>query len=86
MYKKLRDGVHTTYAITAIEGYVLHDNSGNWFDMEGNECEAYYRGTVTCPASYDFTANPRKFYAIPENEAPADQIFGGGGNDQEGNI
>jgi hypothetical protein len=88
MYKKFFDGVHKVYAISAIDGYVLHDNSGNWFEIdqitgEQIEREAYYTGTVTCGAAYDFTSNPREFYAVPEDSVPADQIFGGVNNDHE---
>ena len=85
MFKRLRDGVPTTYAITAIDGYVLHDNRGCWTErdeMTGEEIvkHAFYGGTCTCSVSYDFEANPYEFYAVPENTVPADQIFGGGGN------
>ena len=88
MYKKLRDGIHTTYAITAIDGYVLHDNMGDWTEMDeitGEEIvkKAYYGGTCTCAASYDFTTNPREFYAVLASTVPTDQIFGGGDNDHE---
>jgi hypothetical protein len=77
MIKGFRDGVHMNYRISPIDGYVLHDNSGNWTDMDGIEHEAYYTGTVSCAASYDFETNPREFYAVPEDSVPADQIFGG---------
>ena len=108
MYKKLRDGVHTTYAITPIDGYVLHDNRTDIheeYDLEGNPIGdlvlGFASGTVTCAANYDFTATPTtitlngithnvnkvgayEFYAIPVDDVPADQIFGGvGNNDHE---
>lgn len=88
MYKNLRDGVHTTYVIAAIDGYVLHDKNRDWTEEDPITMEETYKlgyttGTTTCPASYDFTANPREFYAVPESEVPADQIFGGGDNDHE---
>ena len=77
MYKKLRDGVHTTYAIIPIDGYVLHDKSRDWIDFETEELKlGYTTGTATCAANYDFAANPREFYAVPSNSVPSDQIFG----------
>lgn len=70
MYKKLGDGVHTTYAITPCEGYVLHDNLLDVYeDYDDNENPigelilGYYSGTRTVAASYNFTTNPRGFYA-----------------------
>lgn len=88
MQKLLRDGVHIQYTIKAIEGYVLHDKVGDWTEMDemtGEEIlkEAFFTGTCSCAASYDFEANPREFYAIPESSVPADQIFGGVDNDHE---
>lgn len=88
MQKRFIDGVHKQYLITPVDGYVLHDSVGNWTEMDpitGEEItkEAYYTGTCTCAASYDFTANPREFYAVPADSVPADQIFGGVNNDHE---
>lgn len=77
-------GVFRAYNITPNEGYVLHDNAGNWTDFEtGIEYEAYFTGTCSCAPTYDFEANPREFYAVPASEVPADQIFGGVNNDHE---
>lgn len=104
MYKKIRDGVHTTYAITANDGYVLHDNSADVIVTDPDTLEPtgevifyYARGTKTCGANYDFSPvtvtdengvehtayGSREFFARPESEVPADQIFGGGNNDHE---
>lgn len=90
MQKRLLDGVHRTYRITPNEGYVLHDKERDWYELDpetGMESEevtlGYTTGTATCAANYDFTANPREFYAVPENSVPADQIFGGENNDHE---
>lgn len=58
---------------------------------------AYCRGSVSCFPNYDFTTSQitiengttvtaygaREFFAIPESEAPTNQIFGGGNNDHE---
>lgn len=76
MLKLLRDGAHQLYRISPISGYVLHDNAGNWTDMDGNTFEAYYTGTCSCAANYDFVTNPREFYAVLATEVPSDQIFG----------
>ena len=83
--KSYRDGVHRSYRITPNAGYVLHDNARDWVDMNPDTMEettmlGFTRGTATCGANYDFTANPREFYAVPESEVPADQIFGGNPN------
>ena len=88
--KLLADGVHRTYNIKANDGYILHDktldcdidiaNGGIPLD---EPILGFTRGTVSCAASYDFTANPREFYAVPEDSVPADQIFGGGDNNTE---
>ena len=88
MQKRFIDGVHKQYRITPVDGYGVHDSVGNWTEMDpitGEEItkEAYYTGTCTCAASYDFTANPREFYAVPADSVPADQIFGGVNNDHE---
>lgn len=85
MFMRLRDGVPTTYSISPVDGYVLHDNMGCWTEideMTGDETvkHAFYCGSCTCPVSYDFVANPREFYAVPGNTVPENQIFGGGGN------
>lgn len=81
MQKMLRDGVDRTYYIEPCDGYVLHDSGYDdiIIDPETNEETVLlgyrtYRASV--PVSYDFTANPRQFYAVPENEVPADRIFG----------
>lgn len=87
MKKLYIDGVHRTYNITPVSGYVLHDKGRDWSVINPEtEEETYYlgytTGTASCPANYDFTANPREFYAVPADSVPADQIFGGG-NDHE---
>ena len=65
--------------------------------MEETERFGYTTGTATCGASYDFTPvqvtdengevhtayGSREFFARPASEVPADQIFGGVGNDHE---
>ena len=82
MQKMIRDGVHVTYTIRAVDGYVLHDKRNDWEDMDENGDPVlmlgYAIGTVTCAASYDFETNPWEFYAVPEDSVPADQIFGVG--------
>lgn len=88
MVKNFRDGVATTYYITPVSGYVIHDKASDWEDVDpdtGDVIEVhrgYCRSTVSCGANYDFAANPREFYAVPEDSVPADHIFGNG-NDHE---
>ena len=83
MLKRLVDGVEKNYLIEPIDGYVLHDSNYDTpvLDEEGNptdEVEPGYRTSrASVPITYDFTANPRQFYAVPETDVPADQIFGG---------
>lgn len=81
MQKIYRDGVHVQYGITPNENYVLHDITYDEpvYDEEtgdetGEVILGYRLSTATCSASYDFTTNPREFYAVPESSVPADQI------------
>lgn len=88
MLEKLRDGVLYVYALKPVDGYVLHDKNADWTDVDPDTGEEIYMlgyktGTVTCAASYDFTANPREFYTVLATEVPADQIFGGVTPDHE---
>ena len=88
MRKLLRDGVHQAYYISPAGDYVLHDNALDWTDIDPETGEevlfrGYTGGMASCAANYNFVANPREFYAVPENEVPADQIFGGGDNNHE---
>lgn len=81
MQLRVRDGVPFTYRISPVEGYVLHDTARDWdvtdpYTGEVTHYLGYGRGTSTYPASYDFTANPREFFAVPEDSVPAEQIFG----------
>ena len=56
-----RTGVFLSYQITPNEGYVLHDNAGNFHLPDENnpeaevEQEAYFYGSCSCGASYEFT-------------------------------
>lgn len=87
MQLRVVDGVPKSYWITPVSGYVLHDKANDYADLDPITMTeipklGFARGTVSCGANYDFTENPREFYAVPENSVPADQIFGGG-NDPE---
>lgn len=75
MRKRYYDGVFRLYTIAPAEGYVLHDNTYDYIDLDGNLVICYRMSEGTCAANYDFVTNPREFYAVPENEVPADQIF-----------
>ena len=81
----LRDGVLDGWKIKAVDGYVLHDKGRDWPDEDPETGEetiklGFTRGVATCGENYDFVANPREFYALPESDVPADQIFGTGNN------
>lgn len=84
MIKAYQDGIHRTYRITAESGYVLHDKNydeailDEYMQETGEIKLGYRRSQASCPANYDFEANPREFYTVPENEVPPDQIYGGG--------
>ena len=72
-----RDGVHMVTRIIPMPGFVLHDKAGDWEDPETREkFQAYYTGSCSCGADYDFTANPRGFYAVKADAVPQTQIFG----------
>lgn len=56
MRKMLSNGVHRTYVIEAVDGYVLHDNSADGINLEtGDPVPRYSTGTCSCGASYDFS-------------------------------
>ena len=79
MVKGLVDGVHRNYRITPVDGYVLHDNETDYPGLDPETGEevvmlGFTRGTCSCAANYDFSANPREFYAVPEESVPSDQF------------
>ena len=91
MIKRFSDGVHKTYWITPCEGYVLLDKE---LDLEitepgsieptGEVILGFYAGTRTVRYDYDFTVNPREFYAVLETEVPEGaEIFNVPSSDHE---
>ena len=71
-----RDGVHMVTRIIPMPGFVLRDKAGDWEDPETREkFQAYYTGTCSCGADYDFQENPRQFYAVKKETVPETQIF-----------
>lgn len=100
MQKRINSaGVHTTYVIAPIDGYVLHDQRRDWTatdpeDSSGTLKLGYTGGSATCAAAYDFSTiivtdhngvahtayGERQFFAVPESDVPADQVFGVGTN------
>ena len=80
--KGIVNGVHRNYRITPNEGYVLHDKGldANVLDEDGNETgeiELGYRtSTASCPANYDFEANPNEYYTVLASTVPENQIHG----------
>lgn len=84
MKKKLLDGIFKVYTVKANNGYILHDNKCDmpeYDEKTGKETGKIILGfrpstyTATCAANYDFTVNPRGFYAIPENENSEDEVI-----------
>ena len=64
MRKRLVDGVHKSYHIQPISGYVLHDNTMDYINIDPNTYEettkfGYSPSSVyvTCGASYDFSTH-----------------------------
>ena len=77
MTEVYRDGVHMVTRILPLPGFVLHDRAGDWEDPETHEkFEAFYTGTCSCGADYDFESNPRQFYAVKAENVPKEQVFG----------
>jgi hypothetical protein len=84
MQKRFINGVHKQYLINANEGYILHDkgyDSPVYDEITGEETGEVILGfrppssTATVAASYDFTANPREFYAILEDDLPEGAVI-----------
>ncbi len=79
------EGVELVYIIAPIEGYVLHHSGKDFTEIiDGEEVvkEGFASGSVSVPITYDFTANPYNLYTKLASEVPADQIFGGGNNEE----
>lgn len=79
-------GVHRQYEIIPNDDYVIHDKARDWTENNPETGEeamklGYTTGMASCAANYDFTVNPREFYAVLADSIPADQIFGGGNHE-----
>lgn len=79
------NNVLTAYYIRPIEGYVLHDNQFDTHVIDENTLEetgeiilGYTRAVISVGYNYDFEANPRELYAVPESSISGDQIYGNG--------
>ena len=88
MQKGFLNGVARVYTIKPASGYVIHDRDNDYNTQDPVTGDTvlvriYQRGTVSCSVNYDFVANPREFYAVPESSVPADHIFGIGNNNHE---
>lgn len=77
MQKIFVNGVHRQYGITPCEGYVLHDKDLDFYDSyddDGNGVGephlGFYSGERTERYDYDFTVNPREFYAVLMTDIP----------------
>ena len=83
--KGFADGVHRTHTAEPMDGYLLHDKALDYedFDIETETAIpmlGFTAGMRTVGYNYDFAANAREFYTVPENTIPENQIFGGGDN------
>ena len=69
--KAILNGKFSSYRVNANEGYKLHDEILDDFELDenGNETDkiilGFSEGTKSCGANYDWKENPREFYAIP---------------------
>lgn len=70
-------GTHTGYRIDPNENYVLHDKNldtgvinPDTLEPTGEVILGFYAGPRSVAKSYDFTTNPREFYAVLETEVP----------------
>lgn len=76
------DGMLLSYRIHAADGYVIHDKETDAPILDPDTLEETgeimlgYCYQLSVGFNYDFEANPREIYAVPENEVPADSIFG----------
>ena len=88
MVKRFADGVLKAYKITPNEGYVLHDNVGEYEELDGTYIYQFASYMCSCGANYDFdntstvlgyTAyGEREFFAMPVDEVPEGaDIYGG---------
>lgn len=78
------------YELTPNTGYLIHDKALDYDELDpdtlmptGTVIKGYSRGSKAVTPNYDFVANPKEFYAVPENEIPENQIFDNGNNDHE---
>jgi hypothetical protein len=79
------NGVHRIYVIAPVAGYVLHSSTRDFHDENDNLVRGYGRSSASCGTNYDFentsvidgcvAYGSREFFARPENEVLADQIF-----------
>lgn len=81
------------YFITPNEGYVIHTNSYDTpvLDEEtgeetGETLLGYTTGTISVGYNYNFEENPFEIYAVLRTEVPEDQIFGGGGSNNDHEV
>lgn len=54
MWKLFNDGNHIGYAIKAVDGYVLHDNSFDFVDPNGEKTMGFKETESTVGVGYDF--------------------------------
>ena len=87
MYEGYLNGAHRNYLIVPNDGYVLHDNVGE-FEEDGQIIYQFATGECTCGRLYDFdntttilgyTAyGEREFFAMPVDEVPEGAVVYGG--------
>ena len=70
-------GNHSQWLITPNEGYVMHDKMLDeevtdpmTLEPTGEVVLGFYAGSSSVRYDYDFTANPREFYAVLRTEVP----------------
>ena len=66
-------------------GYILHDNQFDMPVIDKNTFEpteeiilGYTRAVISVGCNYNFEANQRELYAVPESSITSDQIYNNG--------
>ena len=68
MVKGIVDGVHRNYRITPIEGYVLHDNVADGFDLKTETVvPRFSTGMCSCGKNYDFSPTTKELVDVNGN-------------------
>ena len=85
------ENVLRAYIIAAAEGHLLHDEQYDFPEVDEETLEPTgetllgyipYPAPVSVGYNYDFEANPRNIFTVPEGTVPENQIFNNGGSEK----